>query len=152
MRRRSRVLRPPGCRGLAVLELPPSCPSWCRVAHRPHHPARGLLSNNTTRQHPPETDRGSKAGGRIGAAPGSRASLSPSGEVAVAPLCVPCSPLVLHPGALLGVLAEEWGFVCLKGPFSPGDFSLAFLHSLLQASGKTNGIGARFDIRGQLLM
>lgn len=41
--------------------------------------------------------------------------------------------------------------VCLsQGSFSPRDFLLAVLHSLLQASGKKNGFGARFNIRGEL--
>lgn len=155
MRGRGRVLRPPGHRGLATHEPPPSCPSWCRVAHRPHHPARGLHSKTRTRQNPPEMDQAREPGRRSRAAPRSRASPGAArprslGKVSVAPPCVPCSPLVLHLGALSGVLAEEWGFVCLKGPFPLDTLSLSFCILYFKHQKKKNGIGARFCVRGQL--
>lgn len=118
---------------------PPPCPSWCRVAHRPHHPARGLHSNNTTRL--THRNGARKPGRRVRAAPGSRASPGaarcPRSRAPCRRLLRVCLALCLcfTSGSLEGL--GRGMEVCLsQGSFSPRDFLIAVLHSLLQALGK----------------
>lgn len=125
MRRRGGVLRP----GLPRAGLTP----------HPHPPARGLAATA-------EADSAQQPWTRqAGGSEQDQSSAEEQGELPVAPPCVPCSPLVLHPGV-------QWGFVCLKGHFPPETFFLAFLHSLLQASGKKMALETGFVLEGSFYL
>lgn len=81
---------------------------------------------------------------RIRAAPRSRAS--PGQGVLGSSVCALLSICASPPGSV-GGLGRGMGVCLSQGSFSPRDFFLAFLHSLLQASGKKKkGFGARATV------